>query len=187
MNKVYIVTTYTGTILSYLIRNISKKLYTHVSISLNENLKPMYSFGRLNLRNPFIGGFVEENINQGLYAIRKNTVCRVYSLEVDNLQYENLYKNIKLISDYREDYYYDTMALIYLLMNIQRQSEYKYVCSNFVADMLEKSEIDILNKQAFEVTPNDFYNLSGLTLEYEGLLSEYNSRQHSYVSKIANI
>ncbi|MEC3822412.1 hypothetical protein VSM05_13910, partial [Clostridioides difficile] len=106
---------------------------------------------------------------------------------VDNLQYENLYKNIKLISDYREDYYYDTMALIYLLMNIQRQSEYKYVCSNFVADMLEKSEIDILNKQAFEVTPNDFYNLSGLTLEYEGLLSEYNSRQHSYVSKIANI
>ncbi|HEL3623782.1 TPA: hypothetical protein UMQ49_003796, partial [Clostridioides difficile] len=115
MNKVYIVTTYTGTILSYLIRNISKKLYTHVSISLNENLKPMYSFGRLNSRNPFIGGFVEENINQGLYAIRKNTVCRVYSLEVDNLQYENLYKNIKLISDYREDYYYDTMALIYLL------------------------------------------------------------------------
>ncbi len=65
-------------------------------------------------------------------------MCRVYSLEVDNLQYENLYKNIKLISDYREDYYYDTMALIYLLMNIQRQSEYKYVCSNFVADMLEK-------------------------------------------------
>ncbi len=65
-------------------------------------------------------------------------MCRVYSLEVDNLQYENLYKNIKSISDYREDYYYDTMALIYLPMNIHRHSEYKYVCSNFVADMLEK-------------------------------------------------
>ncbi|MCC0638708.1 MULTISPECIES: hypothetical protein [unclassified Clostridioides] len=187
MNKIYIVTTYTGTVLSYLIRNISKKLYTHVSISLNENLKPMYSFGRLNPRNPFIGGFVEENINQGLYAIRKNTVCRVYSLEVCNSQYENLFKNIKLISDYREDYYYDIMALIYLSMNIHRKVEYKYVCSNFVADMLEKSEIDILNKEAFEVTPNDFYNLNGLTLEYEGLLSEYNSKQHSYVSKMANI
>lgn len=63
MNKVYIVIIYIGIILFYLIRNISKKLYIYVLILLNENLKLMYFFGRLNLRNLFIGGFVEENIN----------------------------------------------------------------------------------------------------------------------------
>ena len=47
MRKIYIVTTYTGTLLSYLIKNISNTPYAHVSISLNKYLDPMYSFGRL--------------------------------------------------------------------------------------------------------------------------------------------
>jgi hypothetical protein len=39
MKKIYIITTYTGTTLSYLIRNISKTPYAHVSIALSEDLK----------------------------------------------------------------------------------------------------------------------------------------------------
>ena len=63
MKKIYIVTTFTGTLLSCLIRNISKTPYAHVSIALNEYLRPMYSFGRLNPKTPIFAGFVEENIN----------------------------------------------------------------------------------------------------------------------------
>ena len=36
MRKIYIVTTYTGTFLSFLIRKISKSPYAHISLSLNE-------------------------------------------------------------------------------------------------------------------------------------------------------
>ena len=46
MKKIYVITTYTGTVLSYMIRNIGKTPYAHVSIALNEDLRPMYSFGR---------------------------------------------------------------------------------------------------------------------------------------------
>ncbi len=187
MKKIYIITTFTGTFLSYLIRNISNTPYAHVSIALNEDLKPMYSFGRLNPKTPIFAGFVEENINEGLYKIRENTMCRVYSLNITGSQYDNLKNNIKKVSDNRQKYDYDVKALIYLSMNRSRKKDYKYVCSNFVADMLEISGIKVLSKPSHEVRPNDFYNLSDLELEYEGLLSKYPEREHEYLGQIISI
>jgi hypothetical protein len=186
MKKIYIVTTYTGTVLSYLIRNISKTPYAHVSIALNPELKPMYSFGRLNPKTPLFAGFVEENINEGLYAIRKNTMCRVYSLDVTDLQYEKIYENIMEVSKNRNEYDYDVKALIYLTVDRPREKEYKYVCSHFVADMLQKSGVEIINKPSYEIIPNDFYNLGCLTLEYEGLLSKYTTREPLYVGNVVS-
>ena len=62
MKKIYIVLTYTGTILSRLVKYYTKKEYSHVSISLDENLEEMYSFGRLNAYIPFIGGIAATGI-----------------------------------------------------------------------------------------------------------------------------
>lgn len=185
MKKIYIITTYTGTLLSYMIRNISKTPYAHVSIALNEDLKPMYSFGRLNPKTPIFAGFVEENINEGLYAIRQNTMCRVYSLEVTDIQYKQLEINIEKVSSRRKEYDYDVRGLVRLSINRPRQKDYKYVCSNFVADMLSKSGIEILNKPSHEIRPNDFYDLEGSTLEYEGLLSKYSMDNHTYLGEMA--
>ncbi len=182
MRKIYIVTTYTGTLLSYLIKNISNTPYAHVSISLNKYLDPMYSFGRLNPKTPIFAGFVEENINEGLYAIRTNTMCRVYSLEVTETQYNMLKENIMNVSKNRKSYDYDVKALVYLSINRPREKSNKYVCSHFVADMLQKSGINLLNKNSYEVRPNDFYNLDGCILEYEGLLSKYQAKEQSYIS-----
>ena len=189
MKKVYIITTYTGTVLLFLIRRISKTPYAHVSISLNEQLRPMYSFGRLNPKTPIFAGFVEENINEGLYAIRTNTMCRVYSLDVTDEQYHKLYKNIMNVSENREQYDYDVKALLYLSIDRPREKEFKYVCSHFVADMLEKSDIDIMNKPSYEVRPNDFYDYKGLVLEYEGLLSKYYDRNKNdmYLRRTVNV
>ena len=185
MKKVYIVTTFTGTLLSCLIKRISKTPYAHVSIALNENLKPMYSFGRLNPKTPIFAGFVEENINEGLYDIRENTMCRVYSLDVTDSQYEKLSRNIIKVSNNRKKYYYDVKGLVYLSMNKSRKKDNKYVCSNFVADMLEKSDINILDKPSHKVKPNDFYNAADFTLIYEGLLSDYPMRhQLTYLKTV---
>lgn len=114
MRKIYIVTTYTGTVLSFLIRKISKSPYAHISLSLNENLSPMYSFGRLNPKTPLFAGFVEENINEGLYEIKQNALCRVYSLEVTYDNYEKLVQNIMRVNNNKTKYNYDVKALVYL-------------------------------------------------------------------------
>ncbi len=58
MKKIYIVLTHTGTTLSKIIKTYTKDEFSHVSISLDLELKKMYSFGRLNPYNPFWDGFV---------------------------------------------------------------------------------------------------------------------------------
>ena len=63
LRKIYIVLTYTGTILSRIVKFYTGKEYSHVSIALDENLEEMYSFGRLHPYVAFIGGFVHERIN----------------------------------------------------------------------------------------------------------------------------
>ena len=65
--KIYIVLTYTGTVLSKIIKLYTHCEFSHVSISLDKNLEHMYSFGRLNPYNPFKGGFVQEPVDKGTF------------------------------------------------------------------------------------------------------------------------
>jgi len=181
MKKIYIVTTYTGTVLSYIIRNTSGKQYSHVSIALNEDLSPMYSFGRLIPTNPIFAGFVEENIDEGLYAIKKGTVCRVYSLEISEFQYSELERNINRIKKNRDKYDYDRRALLFIPLNLNKQRPY-----NFVATMLYRSNINILDKKPCNVKPDDYYDLDVLNLEYEGLISKYNRRVKVTIPELLN-
>lgn len=53
--KIYIILTYTGTLLSKIIKFYTKDEFSHVSLALDIGLNKMYSFGRLNPYNPFIG------------------------------------------------------------------------------------------------------------------------------------
>ncbi len=130
---------------------------------------------------------IAKNINEGLYAIRKNTRCRVYSLIVTKDQYELLINNIDKVSKDRKKYDYDIKALFYRSLDKLEKREYKYVCSNFVGDMLYKSNINIINKPPHHVMPNDFYDKEELTLEYEGLLSEYKTRNTTFVPNMVSI
>lgn len=82
MKKIYIILTYTGTVLSRIIKCYTKDEFSHVSIALDKDLRQMYSFGRLNPYNPFKGGFVHEGINIGTFKRFKNTRARIYSLEI---------------------------------------------------------------------------------------------------------
>ena len=86
MRKIYIVLTYTGTILSKLVKMYTKREFSHVSIALDEDLKEMYSFGRLNPYNPFIGGFVHEYMDKGTFKRFSKTNAQIYCLELTEKQ-----------------------------------------------------------------------------------------------------
>ena len=87
MKKIYIVLTYTGTILAKIVKVYTRREFSHVSIALDEDLTEMYSFGRLNPYNPFLGGFVQEGVGKGTFKRFKKTKARVYSLQVNDDQY----------------------------------------------------------------------------------------------------
>ena len=78
--------TYSGTVLGKLIKMYTRSDYSHVSLSLDEKLTKMYSFGRLNAYNPFIGGFVHEGVNIGTFKRFKKTKAIIYSLDLTEEQ-----------------------------------------------------------------------------------------------------
>ena len=88
MKQVYLVLSYTGTILSKIVPFYTKKEYSHVSISLDKDLKKMYSFGRLNPYNAFIGGFVHESLDEGTFKRFYKTETTIYEVDITDEQYD---------------------------------------------------------------------------------------------------
>lgn len=171
MKKIYIILTYTGTILSQIVKVYTKREFSHVSISLDENLTKMYSFGRLNPYNPFSGGFVHERINQGTFKRFKNTKTKIYSLEVSEEKYKELEKLIKEMYNAKDSYKFNILGLIGILINHQVKRENYFYCAEFVKYVLEQSSIIELPDL---VKPEDFEKIYGLDEIYKGLLREYN-------------
>lgn len=170
-NKIYIILSYTGTLLSKLIKVYSKASYAHVSIALDKDLNQMYSFGRLCSYNPFIGGFVHENINFGTFKRFKKTQVRVYSIEVTNEQYAKLNALINVFINNPNDYNFNVLGLFLAGFNYKREKKNYFYCAEFVKYVINSSKLNLDLPSI--VKPIDFAKVDGLTLEYEGLFKQY--------------
>ena len=170
MKKIYIVLTYTGTILSKIIKVYTRREFSHVSIALDEDLKEVYSFGRLNAYNPFWGGFVHEGIDKGTFKRFKKTKARVYSLKVKDEQYEKVKEVIRDIQNNRLDYNFNILGLIGVVINYRVKREHSFYCAEFVKYVLEQSSICDLPEI---IKPEDFKEIDDLNVVYNGRLQEY--------------
>ena len=83
-DKIYIVMSQTGTILSRILKRITGADYNHVSLGISKELDVMYSFGRKNPYYPFWGGFVEESKRFGTFKRFYKTEALVLELNVGN-------------------------------------------------------------------------------------------------------
>lgn len=174
MKYVYIVLTRTGTILSKLIKAYTNAEFTHVSIALDEDLKEMYSFGRLNPYNPFIGGFVHEYIDSGTFKRFSNTVTRIYRLPITDEQYNLIKNNIDYFQVHKEEYNFDIIGLFLNALHIDLHREKKLYCASFVKTIIDNAELEIILPTP--IKPEDFKQLECLNdtlIIYEGLLSNY--------------
>lgn len=172
MEKIYIVLTHTGTMLSRTIKIFTRNTYTHASISLDENMEEMYSFGRLNPYNPFIGGFVKEGIHIGTFKRFKNTKTEIYSLEINQEEYKRLEEIVSKFWENKKVYKFNLIGLILAGINRRYKRKNKFYCSEFVRYLLENSDIQIKGISDV-IKPEDFRRLTMLHLEYEGLLRKY--------------
>lgn len=170
--KIYIVLTYTGTILSKVIRLYTKAEYCHVSLALDENLSEMYSFGRSNPYNPFNGGFVHESINYGTFKRFKNTKAEVYSLSLTNKQYKKIKSLIRKMNQKRDLYKFNIIGLFGVGFNLKYQKENAFYCAEFVKYLIDKANIKMELPEL--VKPIDFKKVDSLELLYQGMLNNYN-------------
>lgn len=171
--KIYIVLTYTGTILSKIIKLYTKHEFAHISISLDEKLNELYSFGRLNPYNPFIGGFVHEGINIGTFKRFKKTIAGIYSLEITDEQYNKIKNSIQYIEKNREKYKFNIIGLFLVGLKIRYKRKKQFYCAEFVKHLLDESNVIDNNTLPEIISPEDFKKIVNLKLEYKGLLQEY--------------
>ena len=178
MKKIYIILTHTGTALSTIIKYYTKDEFSHISISLDENLEEMYSFGRLNPYNPFLGGFVHESIKNGTFKRFKNTRTEIYSLNIENEQYERLVKIIKYFNKNKNKYSFNILGLACVSIKKKIKRKNNFYCAEFVKHVLKSAGVTSVAGLPKIIKPEDFKNIDGLNLEYKGVLKKYSKRNN---------
>jgi len=173
MKKVYIIQMDTKTIPSRIISLFTMYKYSHVAISFNRNCDITYSFGRKNLYSILNGGFVIENKSGKFFKKFRDTKCRIYEISVTDKQYNDLVKIIKYMKKNKECYKYDYLGIILRYLKIPVTFKNKYVCSYFVAQLLEEANVCDFKKDTCFVGPKDFEKVNGFNLIYTGKYALY--------------
>lgn len=173
MKKIYIIQMNTKTLPSMIISLFTRYKYSHVAISFSRNCDVTYSFGRKKLYSILNGGFVIENKYGKFFKRFSDTKCRIYELKVSNNQYNDLVKIINYMKKNRDIYKYDYIGIILRYLRIPISFKNKYVCSYFVAKLLEEANIYKFNKKTIFVSPKDFEKVNGLNLVYTGKYALY--------------
>ena len=173
MKKIYVIQMNTKTIPSKFVRLFTMYKYSHVAISFTRDCDVTYSFGRRSLYSILNGGFVIENKNGKFFNKFNNTNCRVYEVEVTEEQYNSLYETIENMRNNQDDYKYDYVGIILRYLKLPITFKNKYVCSYFVAELLEKYDVCEFDKDPCFVKPKDFENIIGFNEIYTGKYSLY--------------
>lgn len=171
--KIYIVLTRTSTNLSKIIRLLTRRPYNHISLALDSKLYQLYSFGRRRPKNPFVTGFVREDIKTGFYHYFNDTLCIVYEMEITLEQKAKLMEYLKPFMANPLKYRFNFVGLITCGMHIPFSLKNKYFCSQFVSEALDKSGILSINRDFRLVHPADFIDLLHAKEVYQGRLVDY--------------
>ena len=187
MKKIYIILTHTGTFLSTIIKYYTKDEFSHISIALDDELKEMYSFGRLHPCNPFWGGFVHEEIDKGTFKRFKNTRAEIYSLFVTDEQYERINKNIEYFKENKQKYKFNIVGLLCVSIHKKVKSKNTFYCAEFVKHILKSSGVSEVKELPEIIKPEDFEQLKGLRFEYNGLLKKYKKKKYLEIDGVHNL
>ncbi|MBQ3507948.1 MAG: hypothetical protein IJA91_05295 [Clostridia bacterium] len=170
--KVYIVLSQTGTILSRILKLITKDTYNHSSIALTEDLQTMYSFGRLHPYNPFHGGFVQESPAYGTFKRFKNTKVLVLEAEISSASYSEVGQLICEMMKNKVRYHYNYWGVLLAALRIHHKKRNCYYCSEFVKAMVVQMGLPGAENIPDIVKPMHFLTVPHKTV-YEGKLQEY--------------
>lgn len=167
---VYIVLTKTKTVLSKAIQIYTQHDFNHVSISFDSELKEMYSFGRKNINNPWIGGFVHENPSSTLL---RESNCVILACPVTEQQYNVLKNRISYYKQNKNEYKYNFIGLFGVACRVKIKRERAFFCSQFISTLFEEAGLPLYGISPYFIKPNDFVNLPYLTFIYKGTIEDF--------------
>lgn len=170
---IYIVTTQTGTILSQLLKIVTGAQYNHSSLSLQDDLQVMWSFGRRRPYNPFWGGFVRESPQWGTFKRFSETEAAVVQIQVEEAQYRAIAAHLADMYRERGKYRYDLWGLILAAFQIRLHRRNYFYCSEFIRDVLVRFQVIEEGALGKIVKPVDLLELENSEMVYQGKLRLY--------------
>lgn len=172
MKEVYIILTQSGTYFSRLLKVFTGDEFNHASICLDKNFKEFYSFGRLKVNNPFIGGFVKENAFTHVFGKFERVPCMVIKKEISEHQYNKIRALINTFArrSYIYGYDYINLALAKTFFRVSHRK--RFFCSEFVAHLFKKANVSI-PKIPEKMKPYDFTEMDDVEVIYKGELKEW--------------
>ena len=169
----YLVLTQTGTRVSRLIKFYTRAPFNHVSVSSDERLANMFSFARQNAPKLFPAGFTKENITDGVFGMYASVPCVIYKIPVTREQYMRFNNLINKFDNNKKLYKYNLFGFVTMIFNIPIKPKHSFMCSQFVAYILQEAGIINFNKRLSLVKPDDFRHMDNLQLIYSGDIKEY--------------
>lgn len=180
---VYILLTDTGSLLTKIIKWYTNAPYNHVSIAFDEKLDEIYSFGRKHPRNPLNAGFVREDVYFGTYRYFDDTSCLLLMMDVSSSEYIRIRNVIQNFNLNKDKYSYNLLGLIGVAMDYPIHQENKYFCSQFVAEVFEKSGLNLWRLPPALISPDDFLKHPRFEVVYEGSLYKYPLLDHGLLTE----
>lgn len=171
--RLYVVLSQTGTLLSRIIKLFTKAEYNHASISLFDDLSLMYSFGRVNPYNPFIGGFVTESPNFGTFKRFSKTKVLVIAFDVTEEKYYDMLNTLQIMYKTKKKFGYNYLGLYLAAIKVHRAKKNCYYCSEFVRWFLQKYGIKGAEKLNGIAYPTEFLTMPDFYDIYCGKLTEF--------------
>lgn len=171
MKSIYILLTRSDTYVSKIIGLTTADRYTHVSISFEKNLQPLYSFSRKYVNIPLPAGLRVEPLNQGFYKKYDYIPCALYELEVSDDVYEMARQEVEQMME-TGGYYFSVLGLILCRLHIPLHRRRHLFCSQFVSDVLSHSNALKLPKDTSLMRPNDYTEIPDLDCMFQGKLED---------------
>lgn len=170
---IYVLLTDTGSWFTRLIKMFTRAPYNHASLALDSNLQDVYSFGRKHAHNPFIAGFVKEDVYVGTFRHFPDTRCVLLRISVTEQQREDMIQIIREFENKKSNCRYNLIGLVALYLQLNIKQKDAYFCSQFVSEIIRRSGIELWERPSTQLTPNDFFNHEKLEDVYEGFLYDY--------------
>lgn len=136
MAELYILFTATDLKVGRLIRTVSKSKYNHISLSLNPQLTPLYSYSRYRKSPALHGGFTEESLLRYL----DDTPVKIAKLQLTEMKGDELDKYLMKLEKGDENMpaYYNLLSIALYPLGVRAEIKGCYTCAEFALSILRR-------------------------------------------------
>ncbi len=169
---IYVVFTSTPYKTGIFIRAVTSYPYNHVSVSMDPEIKTLYSYSRHYKSAPFYGGFVRESIlrykNDG-----KTALIKVCAIPVTEKRFEKAKKYLEYLEKNSNDLVYNMFSAVLFPFKKEIKINNSFTCVAFALHFIKKfAFLPYINKNKFCSIKSLAASLEKFTI-YEGSAEKF--------------